>query len=143
MIRTSIAAAALFSMLLTLVATPALAAPLKETEQKVQAIADPIIDNILQAMKKGDYGAFTRDFERGLKQKLDSTLFESRREEYKKKIGEYGSRTYLGSLDQGGMTVILWKSRFSGTDDDVLLKLFLSKEGDRILVKGFHINPSF
>jgi hypothetical protein len=53
-----------------------------------------------------------------------------------KKLGKYQSRTYLGFLQKGNFTVVLWRGRFSASDDDVLIKLVLSKRGDKVLVTG-------
>jgi len=134
---------AVIAAIVPLFAVPAAANTIGATDKEVQAIADPIMDSILAGMKEGDYAKFSRDFDGLMKQELDTTRFDSRRQEIQAQIGDYSSRTYLGFLNQRGMTVILWKARFTGTTDDVLLKLYLSTEGKRTVAKGLYFLSYF
>ncbi len=129
--------------IVSLFAAPAMAQTIGVTDKEVQAIADPILDNILAGMKESDYAKFCRDFGGLMMQDLNPSKFDSRRQEIRRQIGDYQSRHYLGFLNQRGMTVALWRARYSGIDDDVLIKLHLSKDGGRIQVKGLFFHDYF
>jgi len=51
-------------------------------------------------------------------------------------MGSYESRKYLGFLKKSDMTIVLWKGTFDNTQDDVLIKLVISKRKDKYLVTG-------
>jgi hypothetical protein len=123
---------ALVSMLLS----PATAAVIGQTDQEVQAIANPILDAVLTGFNDGNYSLYSKYFDATLKDAIPEQKFRQVRREIQKKLGKYQSRTYLGFLQKGNFTMVLWKGRFSASNDDVLIKLVLSKRGKKTEVTG-------
>jgi len=111
-----------------------MADPVGKTNKAVQEIADPVLDGILQAFKTGDYDLYSKDFDDTLKDAISEEKFKQVREQINGSMGTCESRKYLGFLTRGRMTEILWKGRFTKTPDDVLIKLIMSKRGDKYLV---------
>ena len=116
--------------------SPAAAAVIAQNDKDVQAIAEPILNTLLTGFNDGNYGLYARDFDATLKDAIPEKKFSQVRGDILKKLGKYQSRTYLGSLKQGNFSVVLWKGRFSASDGDVLIKLVLSKRGDKAQVTG-------
>ncbi len=106
------------------------------SDKGVQAVADPILDNLLAGFNEGNYQKYARDFDPTLKESLPEAKFKQVRSEILNKIGEYQSRKYLGFLNQSKFTVVLWKGQFSKTASDVLIKLVTSKRQDKVVVVG-------
>lgn len=106
------------------------------TDKEVQRVAEPILDNLLAGFNEGDYQKYSRDFDATLKEAIPEAKFKAVRQDIFKKIGKYQAKSYLGALNQAPHSVALWKGRFSGTDNDVLIKLVLSKRHDRTYVVG-------
>ena len=117
-------------------ALPAAADFIGQDNPEVQAVADPILDGILQGFKEGDYGLYSQNFDDTLKDVISKKKFLQTRTQIIKSIGTYESRSYLGYLQKGKTTVILWKGRFAKSADDVLIKLVLSRRGDQTKVLG-------
>jgi hypothetical protein len=107
-----------------------------KTNEEVRAIAEPILDNILEGFKTDDYVKYSRDLDDTLKETIPENKFLETDRQIESFIGNYQSREYLGFLTKGQMTVVLWKGRFDRSVDDVLIKLVVSKRKDRYLVTG-------
>jgi hypothetical protein len=106
------------------------------TDEEVQLIAEPVLDMILAGMKAEDYAMYSKDFDQTMKEALTEETFLAANKQILESMGEYKSHKYLGFLNKGEMTVILWKGTFDKTDDHLLIKLTLSKREDKCLVTG-------
>jgi hypothetical protein len=122
--------------LVLMLLSPATAAMIGQNDQEVQTIASPILNAVLTGFNDGNYRLYSKYFDDTLKDAISEKKFQRVRSEIQKKLGKYQSRTYLGFLQKGGFTVTLWKGRFSASDDDVLIKLVLSKRGKKVEVAG-------
>ena len=107
-----------------------------KTDEEVQLVAESIIDTILTGMKTEDYAMYSKDFDETMKEALTEEAFLAANKQILESMGDYKSREYLGFLNQGEMTVILWKGTFDKTDNDLLIKLVVSKREDKHLVAG-------
>jgi len=117
-------------------ALPAAADFVGQDNPEVQAVADPILDGVLKGLKEGDYDLYSQNFDDTLKDVISKKKFLRVRNSISKSIGSYESRSYLGYLQKGKTTVVLWKGKFSNRADDVLIKLVLSRRGDQTKVLG-------
>ncbi len=117
-------------------AAPAAAGFVGSTDAEVKAAAEPLLDNLLSGFNDGDYARYSRDFDATLKEAIPEKKFQDNRRALLQKLGKFQSRQYLGYLNQNQYSVILWKGRFAGTPDDVLIRLVASKRGDRLVVIG-------
>ncbi|NOZ64455.1 MAG: DUF3887 domain-containing protein [Caldiserica bacterium] len=106
------------------------------TNTEVSKIAEPLLDNILEAFKTGNYEKYCRDFDNTLKESVSEKKFRQVRQWLQNTLGSYQSREYLGFLKKGKMSVVLWKAKFDKSEDDVLIKLVVSKRGNKYLVTG-------
>jgi hypothetical protein len=51
-------------------------------------------------------------------------------------MGKYKDKKYLGFLDRQAQTMVLWKGAFEGTPDDVLIKLVIFRQQNKVQVVG-------
>ena len=126
----------LIGILLGFPALPAAAEVIGDRDAQVQAVADPSLDTVLKGFDSGNYGLYSQNFDDTLKDVISEKKFSQVRSSILKTIGKYESRTYLGFLQKGKTTLVLWKGRFSRSADDVLIKLVLSRRGDKVQVLG-------
>lgn len=117
-------------------ATGVIADPIGKDDKEVQTVADPILDNLLAGFNAGDYAKYSRDFDDTLMEALSEKKFKNVRDDILKKMGKYQSRQYLGYLNQNRVTVALWKGKFGNTDNDILIKMMVSKRKDKNVVVG-------
>ena len=115
---------------------PVYAEIIGETDAQVKKIAEPILDTILEGLENDDYSLYSNDFDVFLRRKISYKTFKHTDNELASSFGEYVSRQYLGFLSKVHMTVVLWKLRFDQSEDQVLVKIFISKRGDQYLVTG-------
>ncbi len=128
----------LFILLICLLPAAAAGEVVGQSDREVQAAAEPVLDNILAGFKDANYEAYARDFDDTLKELISKEKFSQTRTQILDKLGHYKSRTYLGFLTKGKTTLVLWKGRFDKTAEDVLIRLALSRRGDRNLVLGLY-----
>jgi hypothetical protein len=128
--------ACLAVVVVCLAMSPAAAGVVGQNDQEVEAVAEPILETVLTGLNNGNYALYSKYFDDTLKDAITEKKFLQVRADILKKIGKYQSRTYLGFLKQANTSVALWKGRFSGADDEVLIKLVLSKRGDKVKVLG-------
>ena len=121
---------------MVVVSISAFAGVIGKTNEEVRAVAEPILDNILEGFKTDDYVKYSRDLDDTLKETISENKFLETDRQIESSIGNYQSREYLGFLTKGQMTVVLWKGRFDRSVDDVLIKLVVSKRKDKYLVTG-------
>ena len=121
---------------LAFVITSAFADIIGKSDEEVQSIANPILDMFLEGMKIGDYTKYSMYFDDTLREALPEKKFRIVREQIKSQMGDYQSREYLGFLNKGPMTVVLWKGTFDKTEDEVLIKTVLSKRGYKYVITG-------
>jgi hypothetical protein len=117
-------------------ALPAAGDFIGQNNPQVQAVANPILDGVLKGLQEGDYGLYSQNFDDTLKDMISKKKFLRTRSKILKSIGSYESRSYLGYLQKGKTTVVLWKGKFSNSADDVLIKLVVSRRGDQTKVLG-------
>ncbi len=112
---------------------------LSETE-KVN-LADAIVERMLAGINKDNYGLYSENFFKGLKDQVKEKDFKVINADLKKQIGEYQSKSYMGMLNKPMVDVFFWKAKFSNTKDDVLIRLFLIEEDGKYKVSSFSIGP--
>lgn len=97
------------------------------TDAQIQKIADPIMDNILTAMKNNDYTAYCRDFDETMKNTVTPEKFRQSNENIKLGLGDYQSRDFGMVMKQAPYTIVIWKGHFSKRSGDVMIKLVLTQ----------------
>ncbi|MFH2137526.1 MAG: hypothetical protein ABII88_03325 [Candidatus Omnitrophota bacterium] len=106
------------------------------TDKEVQEIANPLLDNILVGLAEDSYEKYSQNFDDTLKETISAARFKEIDIQIQEWVGNYLYREYLGFLTKGQMTVIFWKGVFDKAKDDVLIKLVVSKRGDKYLITG-------
>ncbi|MFH1460001.1 MAG: hypothetical protein ABIG64_06480 [Candidatus Omnitrophota bacterium] len=125
------------SVLLCSLVVPVYAAK-KQTKStlRIKKIAEPMIDNILKGFALDDYLIYSRDLAENLKVTGARTKFFQVGRNIHNNLGNYVDREFMGILNKQGMTMILWKANFDQTENDVLIKLVISRENKRYVVSG-------
>ncbi len=111
------------------------------TEAEKANLAEVMLDRMLTGINKDDYSLYSENFFSGLKDQIKAKDFATINADLKKQIGDYKSRTYLGMLNKPLVDVFIWKSKFTKTDEDVLIRLFLLEEEGKLKVSSFSISP--
>ncbi|MFZ2658022.1 MAG: hypothetical protein WAX69_24030 [Victivallales bacterium] len=111
------------------------------TEAEKVNLADAIVDRMLNGINKDDYALYSSNFYKGLKDQIKEKDFKTLNDDLKKQLGDYKSKTYLGMLNKPLIDIFIWKSKFTKTDEDVLIRIFLIEEDGKYKVSSFSISP--
>ena len=115
---------------------PAKADIIAQNNEEVKSIAEPVLDNILSGFELNEYEVYARDFDATLREAVSQQKFKETKAWLDQALGPCLDKEYLGYLNQGQMTVVLWKGKFNRTENDVLIKLVMSKRGAEYFVTG-------
>ena len=121
---------------LILLTIPAGADPVGTNDKEIKSLAEPIVDNLLGGFNEGDYAKYSKNFDAAMLEAIPEKKFQQVRQDLLKKLGKFKNKKYLGFLNQGPYTIVLWKGAFSGTKSDILIKLVLSKRQGKVFVAG-------
>ncbi|MCP4650449.1 MAG: hypothetical protein GY853_10270 [PVC group bacterium] len=108
----------------------------RDTDKYIKTVAEPILDNIFEGFRIDDYSKYAKDFSPSLKLPGAATKFYKTNREVQNLLGNYQTRQHMGILRKGEIIVVLWKGMFDKTNDDVLIKLMLSKKHNKYIVTG-------
>jgi hypothetical protein len=103
--------------------------------EAILKVANPIMDNLMDASTSNDFVRHIRDFSDRIKQKFTQAEFKKQREEYQSKWGDFTKRIYIGSTKAENIVNIYWKQQFSNTDDEFLAILTLSQTNGQYVVE--------
>lgn len=103
-------------------------------DAEVYVVAEPILNNIFEGIKAGDYEKYLKDFNETVKETFSREHFLGLKQQVENQMGELKKAEYLGFLNKNDITVVLWKGFFDKRRDDILIKLVILKQGERYLV---------
>jgi len=110
-----------------------------ELSGKVEQIKDQstlALERIMQAISEGDYGLYTRDFSKQMKDSQDRESFLQLQSNLQRSLGKFKSMEFLGFYVQYGGTITLFKARFSKEKEDVLIRLVLDRKKSPAHITG-------
>ena len=105
------------------------------TEVEVRSLADPIAENLLQAMNTADYAQYTRDFDDSFKQNLSQSAFETINSLRIETVGPYVSKEFWQAVQKNEKITVAYRANFSG-DSSVIFSLYLKNINGKWYVDG-------
>lgn len=116
-------------------ALPQVSTVADEERNRVVSAADPLADNLFQAMNNNDYAAFSRDFDDPMKKALDEKAFNEMIQFFSPRIGRYLSRNVEKVEMIDTLYVISYNARFED-EESVSVRLSLRLIEDTYQVAG-------
>ncbi|MBI1423399.1 MAG: hypothetical protein GC149_08040 [Gammaproteobacteria bacterium] len=112
---------------------------LEMTESEILAIADPIMDNLMQASTDIDHARHVRDFTEKLKTVVTKENLEAQCKEYQTKLGYFSEREFTAVFRKETDVAIFWKQRFTKSNGEHIAFLRLIEDNGRILVQNVSV----
>ncbi len=111
--------------------TPSSAEPLVSplTESEVRAFADPVAENILQAINTGNYTQYTRDFDEAFKKNLSQNAFETINSLRIETVGSYVSKEYWQMAQKNDKITVAYRAKFTDDSSVIFTAYFKNIEG--------------
>ena len=98
--------------------------------------ADQIAEGILLAMNENDYTRYSEHFDEQMKAAATESVFTQSNALIKTKIGEYISKEFLKTAQEGIYTSVYYKARFTQESGDVTVKVVFQETGGEVYVAG-------
>ena len=105
-----------------------------KSDDEIMAVADPIMDNLMQASGRIDHAMHVRDFTARLKAIVTPRHLEEVCRRYQERWGQLTRRELVGIFRRAESVAIVWKQWCTDTDDEFVAELVLVEEQGRYLV---------
>lgn len=112
----------------------------KKLAEKDVEYAAPLTENILQAVEKGDYAQFSKDFSDELKKSITEGSFKTLCTSFSDKIGKYESKKFTAvaetKKDEKIFKTVIYTAKYSKEEKDVQVTASFTENDGKILVEG-------
>lgn len=105
-----------------------------KSDDEILSVANPIMDNLMDASTVIDYERHIRDFTPRLKSVLSKELLESICKEYQSNKGFFAEREFVAVFRRPESVAVVWRQRFTKQAGEFVAEMVLVEEGDRYLV---------
>jgi hypothetical protein len=106
------------------------------TESEVRAFADPVAENILQAMNTGNYTQYTRDFDEQFKENLPEERFQALNSYRTDVMGNYVSKEYWRMTQKDQKITVVYRAKFTEDPSTVLVNVYFKNISGKKYVDG-------
>ncbi|RZJ11535.1 MAG: hypothetical protein EOO54_20955 [Haliea sp.] len=102
----------------------------------IEKSAPHIFEQVIAAHEEVDYSKLAPWLSAEMSEALDEATFESIIAEHLAALGDFSGADYLGSLQKGDATQLLWRTRYSESETEVLWQLFLAPQDGQLKIVG-------
>jgi len=95
------------------------------TEDEIFHIANPIMDNLMDASTRIDHKAHTRDFTDRMKEIVTEEYLQKVCEQYQKEKGFFSARKPVAVFKRPGSVAIIWKQSFTKAKGEFVAEMVL------------------
>jgi hypothetical protein len=106
---------------------------METSENEVLKIANPIMDNLMEASTNIDYEAHIRDYYKPIPELFTKEKFEKDCAEYQARDGVFTTREYLGLTRNCDFISIYWKQKYSKSVGEKLAVLTLVMQNNKLV----------
>ena len=105
-----------------------------KSEAEILSIANPIMDNLMDASTAVDYERHVRDFTDRAKSVLSKERLQKICAEYQSTKGLFGERKFVAIFRREESIAVVWKQAFTKQPGEFVAELVLVQQGGRYLV---------
>lgn len=105
-----------------------------KSDNEILAVANPIMDNLMDASTAIDYDRHVRDFTDRLKRCLSREQLECICRDYQRTKGYFADREFVAIFRRPDSIAVLWRQRFTRQPGDFVAEMVLTEENGRCLV---------
>jgi hypothetical protein len=104
------------------------------SDAEIFALANPIMDNLMEASTAIDHERHIRDFSDRLKGIVTKGYFQKVCEIYQRERGCFAARDPVAAFKRPGAVAIVWKQRFTKASGEFVAEMLLVEREGKILV---------
>jgi hypothetical protein len=106
----------------------------QKSDAEILAVANPIMDNLMDASTVIDYERHTRDFTDRVKSVLSKESLQSICENYQSAKGYFAKREFVAAFRRPDSVAIVWRQWFTKQSGEFVAELVLVQSDGRYLV---------
>ncbi len=106
----------------------------KMTEKEIFDIANPIMDNLMDASTHIDHARHVQDFTQRMKNIVTPDYLERVCRQYQSEKGFFSKRAPVAIFKRPNSVAIIWKQSFTKTSGEFVAEMVLVNENGRYLV---------
>lgn len=106
----------------------------QKSDEEILAMADPVMDNLMEASTAIDYERHTRDFTARARRVLSRSALESICAEYQHTKGFFARREFVAIFRRPDAVVVVWRQWFTKAPGEYLAELVLIEQDGKYLV---------
>ncbi len=110
------------------------------TQEEALTKATPVVEGILKAQDAGDYEGFCSFFEGALKQNITKEDFLKNQQNIQNSMGTLEEKVFVTSLLRDGLIGLVYKCKFSNSEDDFMVTITINDKSDPIKATGIWIS---
>ena len=100
----------------------------QQSDAEILLVANPIMDNLMEASTAIDHARHTRDFTDRLKQCLSEAQLRRICQEYQSTKGHFSTREFVALFRRPDSVAILWRQRFTRQAGDYVAEMVLVQQ---------------
>ena len=112
---------------------------LEMSESEILAIANPIMNNLMQASTAIDHDRHVKDFTNPLKSIVTKENLEAQCKEYQAKLGYFAEREFVAVFKKETDVAIFWKQKYTKSTGEHIAFLRLISDNGKILVQNVSV----
>lgn len=105
-----------------------------KTDAEILEIANPIMDNLMEASTRIDFAGHTRDFTDRLKAIVTKEYLEKVCRKYQEEKGFFSQREFVALFRRPGAVAVVWKQGFTQKEGEFVAEALIVEQGSRFLV---------
>jgi hypothetical protein len=106
-----------------------------KSDAEILAVADPIMDNLMEASTAIDFERHTRDFTERAKAMLSPEGLRLICEQYQSSKGFFGARKFVAVFRRPDSVAIVWRQAFTKVPGEFVAELVLVQRDGKYLVE--------
>jgi len=106
----------------------------QKTDAEILEIANPIMDNLMEASTRIDFAGHTRDFTERLKAIVTKEYLEKVCRKYQEEKGFFSQREFVALFRRPGAVAVVWKQGFTKKEGEFVAEILIVEQGSRFLV---------
>lgn len=103
------------------------------SEKEILAIANPIMDNLMDASTKIDHASHIRDFTDRMKSIVTKEYLQRVCEQYQQEKGFFSERKLVAVFKRPDSAAIVWKQYFTGAKGEFVTEILLIHKNGKFL----------
>ncbi len=107
---------------------------LEMTDKEIMKIANPIMDNLMQASTDIDHGRHVRDFSEHLKEVVTEENLKQQCAKYQKDLGYFSSRELVGIFRKETDVRVFWRQRYTKSKNEFVAFIHLVEKSGKVEV---------